>query len=48
MDQDISPSTYDLPFSPGADMLDFHSISLNVTHKNNMTEYDLHSLFGAV
>jgi len=41
-------STYYLPFSPGQDNLDFKSMSLNGTHKNGMTEYDLHSLFGAI
>lgn len=45
--QDTS-STYYLPFSPGPDTLDFQSLSLNGTHKNGMTEYDLHSLFGAI
>lgn len=46
--QDFSDSTYYLPFTPGPDALDFTSLSLNATHKNGMSEYDLHSLFGAI
>lgn len=39
-------STFKLPFSPGADNLDHMSLSLNATHVDNETEYNLHSLFG--
>jgi len=41
-------STYDLPFIPGGRWnLDNMSLSLNATHpSNNLTEYDLHSLYG--
>jgi hypothetical protein len=44
-DQSLN-STYDLPFSPGPDNMDHMSISLNATHVDNTTEYNLHSLFG--
>ena len=40
-------STYFLPFIPGRVNLDNMTMSLNATHpSNNMTEYDVHSLFG--
>jgi maltase-glucoamylase len=39
-------STFKLPFSPGAANLDKMSLSLNATHVDGETEYNLHSLFG--
>jgi len=39
-------STYELPFSPGQDGLDSRSLSLNATHVDGTSEYNLHSLFG--
>ena len=40
-------STFDLPFIPGIWNLDNMSLSLNATHpSNNISEYNLHSLFG--
>jgi hypothetical protein len=39
-------STYYLPFIPGRVNLDNMTMSLNATHRNNMSEYDIHSLFG--
>ena len=39
-------STFKLPFSPGPDDMDHMSISLNATHTDGTTEYNLHSLFG--
>lgn len=41
-------STYKIPFIPGGRWnLDNMSLSLNATHpSNNMTEFDLHSLYG--
>jgi alpha-glucosidase len=40
-------STYYLPFIPGRVNLDNMTMSLNATHpSNNMSEYDVHSLFG--
>jgi len=41
-------NTFDLPFIPGGKYnLDHMTLSLNATHpSNNLTEYDLHSLFG--
>lgn len=45
--QNISESTYYLPFIPGRWNLDNGSLSLNATHpSNNETEYNMHSLFG--
>ena len=42
-------NTYELPFTPGKDSLDFLSLSLNATHPSNgASEYDVHSLFGHV
>lgn len=45
--QDVE-STFELPFIPGEnDNLDTITASLNSTHpSNNLTEFDLHSLFG--
>jgi len=43
---DALNGTFKLPFSPGVDNMDHLSISLNATHVDNSTEYDLHSLFG--
>lgn len=47
-DKQEEASTYELPFIPGEDEnLDFITASLNSTHpSNNLTEFDLHSLFG--
>jgi hypothetical protein len=43
-DQDTL-STYSLPFTPFKSMnLDAKTLSLNATHSNMMTEYDLHNL----
>lgn len=39
-------STYFLPFIPGRVNLDNMSLSLNATHTNGETEFNLHSLFG--
>jgi hypothetical protein len=44
-------STYNLPFIPGKVNLDNMSLSLNGTHydtshSRNLTEYDVHSIFG--
>lgn len=39
-------STYFLPFIPGLLNLDNWTLSLNATHKNGESEYNLHSLFG--
>ena len=39
-------STYELPFSPGPDTMDHMSLSLNATHVDGSSEYNLHSLFG--
>jgi alpha-glucosidase len=39
-------STYFLPFVPGKDNLDHMSLSLNATHVDGTSEYNLHSLFG--
>jgi alpha-glucosidase (family GH31 glycosyl hydrolase) len=39
-------STYNLPFSPGRDILTASLLSLNATHMDGQTEYNLHSLFG--
>ena len=41
-------STYDLPFIPGGEHnLDYLTLALNATHPgSNMTEYNLHNLFG--
>jgi hypothetical protein len=39
-------STFDLPFSPGPDNMDHMSLSLNATHVDGSSEYNLHSLFG--
>jgi alpha-glucosidase (family GH31 glycosyl hydrolase) len=39
-------STYNLPFSPGKDILTAELLSLNATHVDGQTEYNLHSLFG--
>jgi alpha-glucosidase (family GH31 glycosyl hydrolase) len=39
-------STYSLPFSPGPVNMDHMSLSLNATHVDGSTEYNLHSLFG--
>jgi len=41
-----SESTYNLPFSPGKDILTDQLLSLNATHMDGETEYNLHSLFG--
>jgi alpha-glucosidase (family GH31 glycosyl hydrolase) len=41
-------STFDLPFIPGKFNLDNMSISLNATHANGISEYDVHSMFGHV
>lgn len=43
--QDVN-STYNLPFSPGPETLDHMSLSLNATHADGSSEYNLHSLFG--
>lgn len=40
-------STYKLPFIPGSQVnLDNATLSLNATHKDNTTEFNLHNLFG--
>lgn len=44
-DQTVS-STYNLPFSPGYQQMDHHSLSLNATHVDGESEFNLHSLFG--
>jgi len=45
MNQTVN-STYNLPFSPGPDNMDHMSLSLNATHVDGSSEYNLHSLFG--
>jgi hypothetical protein len=45
-DNQTAPSTYNLPFSPGKDILTASLLSLNATHVDGQTEYNLHSLFG--
>jgi alpha-glucosidase (family GH31 glycosyl hydrolase) len=40
-------STYNLPFVPGKNNLDFKTISLNATNNaGNQTQYNAHSLYG--
>ena len=39
-------STFEVPFSPGQKNLDQLSLSLNATHVDGSSEYNLHSLFG--
>lgn len=40
-------STFDLPFVPGPEFnLDNMTVSLNATHNNSLTQFDVHSLNG--
>jgi alpha-glucosidase (family GH31 glycosyl hydrolase) len=36
----------DLPYEPGSDPIESHTVSLNATHANNVSEANLHAYFG--